>query len=130
MIQTMVPYRWLDNWGGGDRERYIQLKEKAMKTLIAKTAKLIPGLEAAIEFKDAATPLTYERYTHNSDGASCSWSWNPKKNFFGGDMNVHADTPVKNLYISSCWASANGGVPGAMMAFSLIQSHIPRFLNP
>jgi phytoene dehydrogenase-like protein len=116
MIQTFVPYRWLDNWGGGNQERYRQLKEKAMKTLIVKAAKFIPGLEAAIEFQDAATPLTYERYTHNSDGASSSWSWNPKKSFFGGDMDVHVDTPVGNLYISSCWASANGGIPGALMA--------------
>jgi phytoene dehydrogenase-like protein len=116
MLQAMVPYHWMDNWGGGDKEVYGQLKEKAMDAMIEGAASLIPGLKESIAYKDAATPLTYERFTHNTDGASSAWSWNPKKKFYKNSMSVNIETPVKNLYIGSCWAMQIGGVPGALAA--------------
>jgi phytoene dehydrogenase-like protein len=116
MLQTMVPYRWMNNWGGGDKELYGQLKGKAMDAMIDSASRLIPGLKKCIEYKDAATPLTYERFTHNTDGASSAWSWNPKKKFYENPMSVNIETPVKNLYIGSCWAMQIGGVPGALAA--------------
>jgi phytoene dehydrogenase-like protein len=116
MLQTMVPYRWMNNWGGGDKKAYRQLKEEAMDAMIDSASRLIPGLEEYIEYKDAATPLTYERFTHNTDGASSAWSWNPKKRFYKSGLSVNIETPVKNLYIGSCWAMQIGGVPGALAA--------------
>ncbi|HYF81753.1 MAG TPA: NAD(P)/FAD-dependent oxidoreductase [Clostridia bacterium] len=116
MLQTMVPYHWMNNWGGGDKEAYRQLKEKAMDAMIDSASRLIPGLKEYIEYKDAATPLTYERFTRNIDGASSAWSWNPKKEFYKSAMSVNIKTPVKNLYIGSCWAMQIGGVPGALAA--------------
>jgi phytoene dehydrogenase-like protein len=70
MLQALVPYRWMNNWGGGDREIYGQLKKKAMDAMIDSASRLIPGLPECIDYKDAATPLTYERFTHNTDGAT------------------------------------------------------------
>lgn len=116
MLQTTVPYHWMNNWGGEDKEAYRQLKEKAMAAMIGSASRLIPGLKECIEYKDAATPLTYERFTHNTDGASSAWSWNPKKKFYKNTMSVNIETPVKNLYIGSCWAMQIGGVPGALAA--------------
>jgi phytoene dehydrogenase-like protein len=116
MLQTMVPYHWMNNWGGGDKELYGQLKEKAMNAMIDSASSLIPGIKEFIEYKDAATPLTYERFTHNTDGATSSFSWNPKKKFYKNTMSVNIETPVKNLYIGSCWAMQIGGVPGALAA--------------
>ncbi|NPV91676.1 MAG: NAD(P)/FAD-dependent oxidoreductase [Firmicutes bacterium] len=116
MLHTIVPYRWMNNWGGGDKEAYRQLKEKAMDAMIDNVSRLIPGLQECIEYKDAATPLTYERFTHNTDGASSAWSWNPKKKFHKNTMSVNVETPVKRLFIGSCWAMQVGGVPGALAA--------------
>lgn len=116
MLQTMVPHHWMNNWGKGDKEIYKQLKEEAMYAMIESASRLIPNLKEYIEYKDAATPLTYERFTHNTDGASSSWSWNPKKKFYKNTMSVNIKTPVKNLYIGSCWAMQIGGVPGALAA--------------
>lgn len=116
MLQTMVPYRWMNNWGEGDKAIYRQLKEKAMNTMIENAAKVISNLKEHIEYKDAATPLTYERFTHNTDGATSSWSWNPRKKFYSTPMDVKIDTPVRNLYIGSCWAMQIGGIPGALGA--------------
>ena len=116
MLQTMVPYRWMNNWGSGDKEAYRHLKEKAMDAMIENASRVIPDLKEHIEYKDAATPLTYERFTHNIDGATSAWSWNPKKKFYNSPMSVKIETPVKNLYIGSCWAMQIGGVPGALGA--------------
>lgn len=116
MIQCRTPHHWMDNWGGGDKGKYAQLKEEAINTIIDRAAGLIPGLKECIVYKDAATPLTYERFTQNTDGASSAWSWNPKKPFFKNTLGTYIKTPVKNLYIGSCWAMQVGGVPGAITA--------------
>lgn len=116
MLMTTVPYHWMNNWGDGNKETYNLLKEKAMNTLIEKASKIIPSLKECMDYKDAATPITYERFTHNTDGASSSWNWNPKKKFYKDIMGVNIETPVKNLYIGSCWAMQIGGIPGALAA--------------
>ncbi|MBN2008240.1 hypothetical protein JW960_02715 [candidate division KSB1 bacterium] len=116
MLQAIVPYRWINNWESGDRATYRRLKEQAKQTLIRKAEKLIPGLTEAIEFEDAATPLTYERYTHNTDGATSAWSWNPNNKFYSKFSKVYIETPIPNLLIGSCWANQIGGVPGAIGA--------------
>lgn len=124
MLQAFSPSGWMQNWGGGSRDKYKRLKEKAKKTLIKKAETIIPNLSNLAEFEDAATPLTYERYTHNTAGASSAWSWSPKKKFFSNVMGVKIETPVKNLYIGSCWANQIGGVPGALMAAYLCSKKI------
>lgn len=116
MIQAVAPFRWLDNWGGGDRQKYRELKESVKKALVDKASAVIPGLAGRIEFSDLATPLTYERYTGNTDGATSAWSWNPKNKFYKNAIGIHIDTPVKNLLIGSCWANQIGGVPSAIGA--------------
>jgi phytoene dehydrogenase-like protein len=116
MIQSPVPLHWMNNWGNGDRQAYKQLKDKATKTLVQRASAVIPNLEQYIEFQDAATPLTYERYTHNTDGATSAWSWNPKKWFYKDGYNIHVTTPIKNLLICSCWAHQMGGIPTAIQA--------------
>ena len=49
-------------------------------------------------------------------GATSAWSWNPNKKFYKNILKVNVDTPVKNLFIGSCWAMQMGGVPGAVSA--------------
>ncbi len=116
MIQAMAPPRWLDNWGGGDGDAYRRLKKQVRDTLIDKASALVPDLRKHIVFEDAATPLTYERYTHNTDGASSAWNWNPNKSFYKSMLSSNVRTPIKNLFVGSCWATQLGGVPGAIMA--------------
>ncbi|MFW6365102.1 MAG: phytoene desaturase family protein [Spirochaetota bacterium] len=116
MLYSMIPCRWQNNWGGGDTDTYRRLKEKAAQSLIERAHKVIPALSDRIDFCDAATPLTFERYTHNTDGATSAWSWNPNKRFYKNMLGTHVKTPVKNLYIASCWAMQIGGIPGALFA--------------
>jgi phytoene desaturase len=116
MIQAVAPYHWMDNWGGADRQKYRELKERVKQELIAKASDLIPNLAGRIEFSDLATPRTYERYTGNTDGATSAWSWSPKNKFYKTVMSIRIDTPVRNLLVGSCWSCQIGGVPSALGA--------------
>ena len=116
MIQGICPNNWMNRWGAGNKSEYKKLKEKVKNDLIDKTEKIIPGLREYIDYDFAATPLTYERYTHNTDGATSAWSWNPNNKFYKSFLNAYVTTSVKNLLISSCWATQIGGVPGALQA--------------
>ncbi len=115
MISAMSPYRWQNNWGENDREKYLQLKNRAKDTLIARASRIVPCIGNAV-VQDAATPRTFERYTHNTEGATSAWSWNPRRKFYKNIWSVNTATPVKNLFIGSCWASQIGGIPGALAA--------------
>ncbi len=114
MIQTISPIKWMDNWGGGDKEQYTHLKNQVMDIFIQRMEAVIPEISKHIDYSDAATPLTYERYTHNTAGSHNSWSINPKKNYYPDGTMMKIDTPVKNLYISSQWATPFGGIPETM----------------
>ncbi len=116
MIQTIAPTRWMKNWGNGDHELYRRLKAEVLEVLIDKAGELIPKLRDYIEFADLATPLTYEKYTHNTAGATSAWSWNPQKKFYKNFIKSQVETPIKNLYTGSCWSMQIGGVPGAISA--------------
>lgn len=116
MISSAASARWMDNWGGGDRHKYQQLKEQVTETLINRMDAFLPGIKGTIEFKDAATPLTFERYTSNTAGASTGWGWNPQTPFYRNIMVSGISTPIKNLSIASCWAKQLGGVTGAIDA--------------
>ncbi len=95
--------------------------------LVARAGAVVPALGAAIEFEDAATPLTYERYTGNTDGATSGWSWNPRKPLYkGGAFTTTVMTPVRNLWIGSCWAGQIGGVPNAIAAAYMSTNKIGR----
>lgn len=127
MIQAVCPAHWQDDWQRSDAAAYRALKARVKDQLVARAEALVPGLRAAIEFEDAATPLTYERYTGNTDGATSGWSWNPKKPFYkGGVFATTVATPVKGLWIGSCWAGQIGGIPNAIAAAYLSAKKIGR----
>jgi len=114
MIETFSPPNWMGDWGGANREEYKRLKGLAATGLIDTASKLIPNLKERILLKDAATPLTFERFTHNTKGASSAWSWNPHKRFYPDMLSRGTITPIKNLFIGSCWSTQMGGIPGAI----------------
>jgi phytoene dehydrogenase-like protein len=126
MIHAISPIRWQDNWHKGDRERYAALKQRVTRTLVARAEAVVPDLASRIVFEDSASPLTFERYTGNTDGATSAWSWDPHKAFYegGGMGRMTVSTPVRNLFTGSCWISQIGGVPSAINAGYLCAKRI------
>lgn len=119
VIMAIAPYHWMNNWGNGDRKEYLKLKDRVRETLIRRASLIVPDLPNLIEFQDAATPLTFERYTQNSDGATCAWSWSPHKKFYKNFLTINVKTPINNLLIGSAWANQVGGTSHAIKAGQL-----------
>lgn len=111
-----------------DKTFYAERKKEMKDLYIHKASSIISDLKKYIEIEDAATPFTYERYTHNTDGASSGWSWDVNKNFYS-TFDCKVTTPIKNLFIGSCWASSFGGIPGAVSAAISCANKIEKSLN-
>jgi len=121
ILQALANYDWMDMWGlhsnKRDKKRYLYLKEKAGNELISTAENVIFGLSEKIIVKEIATPLTHERYTKNSKGATAGWSWNfrEKQIFSPGEKGIV--TPIRNLYAASQWVTpCGGGIPTCFSA--------------
>ena len=95
-----------------DRAAYLLRKEEAAEELIARAEEFLPGLRAGILIREAASPLTYERYTGNWKGSTAGWSWNPKE---APHFKFDEDLPLKRFYPVGHYVHNPGGVPTAMI---------------
>ncbi len=105
IIMTMAPYYLA---GKSWREE----KERFARKLIAKAEKLIPSLSQHVVVQDAATPLTYERYTLNSLGSAMGWAFSPQMFL----KRLEQKTPIPNLYLAGQWTMPGGGVPAVAIS--------------
>ena len=67
-----------------------------MRRMIDKAEKIIPGLSSHIIYQEAATPLTLERETLNTQGAMYGLAATPKQI---GPGRFRNRTPIKGLYL-------------------------------
>lgn len=114
-LQCLCPNCWKDNWGSGNRKEYLRLKELVQRKMLELFGEALPELVDKIDYIESATPRTYERYTLNTNGAYCAWSWSPHESFFD-DLKIHTKTPIDNLYCCSDWCYKIGGMVSAMIS--------------
>ena len=109
-VQIMTPFTynytgyWKKEKDGTRGKEYSELKEALADKLITAVEEIIPQLSQHIVCKDIATPLTFERYTLNSEGASHGWFPVP-----GAKMRSQK-TPIKNLYHAGHWTFPGFGI--------------------
>jgi phytoene dehydrogenase-like protein len=106
----------------GNKTAYRKEKERMADILIKKAEeKLLPGLKAAIEVKEIATPLTCVRYTGHYRGAIYGWDQTLNNS---GNSRVGHSTPVKNLYLAGAWSRPGHGygavIPSGLECFGEI----------
>jgi phytoene dehydrogenase-like protein len=104
------------------KDAYRAEKNRRADILIEAVEKtLLPGLRAAVEVKEIATPLTNVRYTGNYRGAI--YGWDQTVNNSGPQRMAHK-TPLKNLFLAGAWTSPGGGygavIPSGLECFSEI----------
>lgn len=97
-------------FGSADREGYKKWKEKMVDSLIELANEAIPGIKKNIIVKEAASPLTFNRYTLNSMGASSGWSMDADE-----QNKLPQRSPIKNLFLAGHWTFNPGGIPSAFM---------------
>ncbi len=103
----------------GEKKAYRTEKERLADLLIDQVeAKLLPGLRAAIEVREVATPLTNLRYTKNHRGAI--YGFDQKLGNSGATRLPHR-TPVRNLYLAGAWTRPGHGygavIPSGLECF-------------
>lgn len=96
----------------GDRQAYLAQKAASADDLITRAEEFLPGLRAHIEVLEAASPLTYERYTSNWRGSTAGWNWNPK---YQVKLKFAKDLPIKHFFPVGHYVFNPGGVPTAMI---------------
>jgi len=108
---------------------YRAFKKQFAETLIRRVEKsFAPGLSDHIDVMEAATPVTYWRYTGNAEGTIMGQRPTGR--------NIRAQicrckTPVRNLLVAGHWASPSGGMPiamqtGANAALLILNERLPR----
>ena len=102
-----------------------EAKEDVTEKLINKAEEIVPDLSRHIVVKEAATPLTLERYTLNSGGAVGGWAYTPETIF----KRPQQKTPIKNLFLTGHWTFPGGGIPGVMSSGWLVSRMILEMLD-
>ena len=102
-----------------------QCKEEATEKLISKAEEVIPDLSRHIVVKDAATPLTLERYTLNSEGSVGGWAYMPETIF----NRPQPKTPIENLYLTGHWTLPGGGIPGVISSGWMVSGMVLEMLD-
>lgn len=89
---------------------YLKKKEEVARTLVAKAERVIPGLSQHIEFIEAATPKTFERYVLMPEGAiyNIDQSIGVRRPFF--------KTPVRGLYLVGASTFPGAGVEAVVIS--------------
>lgn len=116
LIKTLImaPYSYKEEWGREDRETYRRIKEGLMEKVISYLdSKWIPGLREHILYKEAATPITLERYTENHRGAMYGFSSTPQQ--VGPGRPPHR-TPLHGLFQVGHYTRPSHGIVGASLS--------------
>lgn len=80
-------------------------REKVTDKIIRKAEEVIPDLSKHILVKNSATPLTMERYTLNTEGATTGWRQTPETTI----GRPQQKSPIENLFLVGHWTMPGGG---------------------
>lgn len=112
-IMTLVPREYAlwnvdaDHVAAGDYHRdpeYKQRKAALAERLMAAAERLVPGLRDHIDWEEAATPATQERFTHSTGGTSYGIEYATDQM---GPLRMGPRTEIPGLYL--CGASTPSG---------------------
>jgi phytoene dehydrogenase-like protein len=101
-----------EDWCQLSESEYESQKKYLIEKALSGLEKIVPGIREKIDFVDAATPLTVERYTHHVNGAS----FGTKFEGLEVSMNLHKELPglfhagSVGIIMSGWLGAANYGV--------------------
>lgn len=113
VIQTCITQTDADYecWKSLSKEEYTAMKEKLTVEVEARITEAFPSLEGNLEFLDAWTPLTYERYCNAYHGSYMSFVTTPS----GKQIKMKGRLKgIDNLYVAGQWTNSPGGLPVAV----------------
>jgi phytoene dehydrogenase-like protein len=124
VLRAPYPYEKAHPWRTGEKSRaagYRQFKEDLARGMIAAADSVLPGLAAAIEIMDAATPLTYRDWGGRTQGSIAGWTWAAEAaGKLGRRLLIR--TPVRGLLAAGLYSATGlflGGIPTALRTAEL-----------
>lgn len=119
VLRASFPYEELAPMRTGEKRRaegYAARKKALADALVATAERVLPGLAAAVEVREAATPLTYRDWGGRRDGSIAGWAWAARP-AGAASGKVLVRTPVAGLLAVGAYAATElflGGVPTAL----------------
>lgn len=108
ITQTDEDYEF---WKSLSHEDYKAIKEKLSEEVKIRIEKAFPAFAGNMEFLDAWTPLTYERYCNAYHGSYMSFVTTP----MGKQIKMKGRLKgIRNLYVAGQWTNSPGGLPVAV----------------
>lgn len=108
-LGLLLPYDFENHWGG---EEYLETKNRIVRQVIDCFVRRYPKVNGHITYVEAATPLTYERETMNTNGAYLGFE--KYENYVYNRSRHQNQGLLPNLFFASHWVSIIGGVNGVM----------------
>lgn len=105
-----------EDWKNLSEEEYKKQKEYIIEKALSGIEKIIPGVREKIDYVDAATPLTVERYTLHERGASFGTK------FEGLDVSMNMHKEIPGLFHAGSVGIIMSGWLGAAN-YGVIQAH-------
>ncbi|MFA6238716.1 MAG: FAD-dependent oxidoreductase [Bacteriovorax sp.] len=105
-----------EDWINLSEEEYEKQKQYVIERAISGLEKIIPGVREKIDYVDAATPLTVQRYTLHEKGASFGTK------FEGLDVSMNMHREVDGLFHAGSVGIIMSGWLGAAN-YGVIQAH-------
>ncbi|WP_044916809.1 phytoene desaturase family protein [Butyrivibrio sp. WCE2006] len=108
IFQSDADYEW---WKSLTKEEYNRAKEELAEAVRTRIEAAFPETVGTMEYLDAWTPLTYERYCNAYHGSYMSFMTTP------GSKTIRVKgyiKGIKNLCFAGQWSSQPGGLPVAV----------------
>lgn len=110
-VQVVVPAAWAwrehwETWPTPERgAAYRALKEEWSSKVILRAQEYFPRLASHLEVVDVATPITFYRYTLNTEGAPVGWHYASRRRW-------KQTVPfIRGLYQAGHWVGPSGALP-------------------
>ena len=113
VIQTCITQTDEDYyfWKSLSKEEYERVKKELANEVAKRIEKAFPEVKDTMEYLDAWTPLTYERYCNAYHGSYMSFVTTP----YGKQIKMKGQLKgIKNLYVAGQWTNSPGGLPVAV----------------
>ena len=100
---------------------YNAKKDAAAKILLERASQIYPDIKTDLISYEVATPLTNERYTHNSKGAIYGYAQTINQS---GRFRKKFAKILPNIINASAWGEIGGGYSGAIYGGFIAAKHI------
>lgn len=94
-------------------ETYQRVKESLTDVMIERVAEVMPELEGHIVHREAATPITQERYTQSTEGSSYGIEWNMHQSGMG---RPGPTTHIPGLYLAGASCRPGPATEGVLLS--------------